>query len=333
MILTLDQRLRVGGLFSELEPEKEQGPDREMKIGEISILEKMMEGYNKSRSLPPMKNMTRKTEDIDPVYESCIENIPDDYTSDDIYRFIRFVDLTDHLGDDGFFNEPVYSKLGLYLSALCNHCPNNDLVLSLERFSHISRLGYRNNKNMYVTGILDHPFMFMESGNVSIPETHCLDVAYRMSGGNLEIRGNNKYSLGEEMSGGKIIVNGNAGGVGTAMEGGIIVVNGNTERAGVKMNGGKIVINGNVIGDKLGYNMDGGEILINGSVNGRLIGNNMEDGYIHILGNVKRRVVGKEMRGGEISIEGRKFPISKECYGGDIYHKGKLVVKDGRSVE
>ena len=39
------------------------------------------------------------------------------------------------------------------------------------------------------------------------------------------------------------------------------------------------------------------------------------------------------MKGGEIHINGNYESISPAVLSGDIYHKGKLIVKDGREVE
>jgi len=90
-----------------------------------------------------------------------------------------------------------------------------------------------------------------------------------------------------------IVVTGNAGwGVGNRMEDGEITVNGNA-------------------GWWVGWNMKDGKITINGNA-GYGVGNRMEDGEIHLNGDY-------ESLGGYIS-------------GGNIYHKGKLIVRDGRRL-
>jgi hypothetical protein len=109
------------------------------------------------------------------------------------------------------------------------------------------------------------------------------------------IHGDVGLYLGHEMSGGKIIVDGNA-----------------KEYVGYKMSGGKIIVDGNAK-EYVGYKMSGGEIVVNGDCNYKSIGNTMT--------------------GGEMYINGDYESISRSIRGGNIYHKGKLIIKDGKAVE
>ena len=109
-----------------------------------------------------------------------------------------------------------------------------------------------------------------------------------------------------------IVVNGNAGwGVGGGMKDGKITVSGNAgDEVGFFMENGKITINGNV-GNSVGYNMKDGEITINGNT-GRRVGWDMKDGKIHLNGDYKS--------------------LGDFILGGNIYHKGKLIVENGKRL-
>lgn len=71
-----------------------------------------------------------------------------------------------------------------------------------------------------------------------------------------------------------------------------------------------IIINGNV-GYGLGYDMRGGTITVNG---------NIED------------ALGSWLRGGIFYINGYFAFLSNLIEGGDIYHKGQLIVKNGKRI-
>jgi len=109
-----------------------------------------------------------------------------------------------------------------------------------------------------------------------------------------------------------------------------IDVNGNAGNwVGGYMEGGEITVNGNV-GDWIGNEMKDGKITINGNV-GRWVGWGMKDGKITINGNVGDWV-GLVMRDGKIYLNGDYKSLSDYIYGGNIYHKGKLIVKNGEKL-
>jgi len=122
-----------------------------------------------------------------------------------------------------------------------------------------------------------------------------------------------------------IDVNGNVGGrVGWNMKDGEITVNRNVEwGVGWNMKDGKITINGNA-GDSVGWRMKRGKIIINGNA-GDWVGGRMEDGEITINGNVEWGV-GWSMEGGKIHLNGDYESLSNSISGGNIYHRGKLIV-------
>jgi hypothetical protein len=72
----------------------------------------------------------------------------------------------------------------------------------------------------------------------------------------------------------------------------------------------KIIVRGNV-DQYLGSDMSGGIIIMNGDTGD---------------------YVGPEMTGGEIHLNG-DYHLSDKIRGGNVYHKGRLIVKDGRLVE
>ena len=89
-----------------------------------------------------------------------------------------------------------------------------------------------------------------------------------------------------------------------------LTINGNAGRlVGGYMKDGRIEVKGNA-GDWVGYGMEGGRIEVKG---------NAGDG------------VGCEMKNGEIHINGEYEGFGNKIKG-DIYHRGKLIIKDGRKV-
>jgi len=90
-----------------------------------------------------------------------------------------------------------------------------------------------------------------------------------------------------------------------------------------------IDVNGNV-GGLIGDGMKGGKITVNGNA-GDWVGDCMEDGEITINGNA-RDGVGGYMEGGKIHLNGDYKSLSDYIPGGNIYHRGKLIVKNGRRL-
>jgi formylmethanofuran dehydrogenase subunit C len=93
-------------------------------------------------------------------------------------------------------------------------------------------------------------------------------------------------------------------------------------------NSGEIIVYGNAenwLGDE-----NSGRIIINGKT-GFIIGGEMTDGEIIINGN-SGDLIGDRMQGGKIHLNGDYETISKEIKGGDVYNKGKLIIKDGKEI-
>jgi len=71
-------------------------------------------------------------------------------------------------------------------------------------------------------------------------------------------------------------------------------------------------------------------IDVNGNV-GYGVGWYMEEGKITVNGNAGN-LVGNGMKGGEIHLNGDYESLSRNIFGGNIYHKGKLIVRNGRRL-
>jgi hypothetical protein len=136
-------------------------------------------------------------------------------------------------------------------------------------------------------------------------------IGYRNSK-NIVIKGNAGSYLGRSMKKGRIIAEGNVeSNVGHNMEEGLIEIIGDSNTcAGWSMKGGKIIIRGSSK-NFLGFYMTRGEIIVNSNVEG---------------------FTAPCMNGGEIHLNGDYGTIPKDIKGGNIYHKGKLIIKDGKAV-
>jgi formylmethanofuran dehydrogenase subunit C len=129
---------------------------------------------------------------------------------------------------------------------------------------------------------------------------------------NIAIYGNAGHNLGALMIKGNLVLNGDARSyVGNRMIGGNINVYGNVgTQTGEEMKNGLITINGDCTSN-VGYNMEGGKIIVNGNA-----------GYSP----------GIEMKSGVIELNGDYTKLSDHINGGDIWHRGIQIVKDGRTI-
>ena len=129
----------------------------------------------------------------------------------------------------------------------------------------------------------------------------------------ITVKGDIGWTLGKQMIEGEINVHGNANAF-----------------AGVTMHSGKILIHGDAE-MMSGHDMDGGELIINGNT-GEYIAHMMNNGKIVINGKAGN-YVGNKMNGGEIHLNGECASIASTTEGGNIYHKGVQIVKDGKRVK
>jgi len=90
-----------------------------------------------------------------------------------------------------------------------------------------------------------------------------------------------------------------------------------------------LVVQGNA-GAYLGQCMTAGEIVVIGNV-GLYVGASMQGGIIRVEGDAEK-YVGCGMFDGVIQIGGQMEINGEHMKGGDIYHKDKLIVKDGKKV-
>jgi formylmethanofuran dehydrogenase subunit C len=199
----------------------------------------------------------------------------------------------------GYQDEKGFNaKAGYFLSLLINQNENKEFVLDTRNLAIIPwYIGFRNTKNITIRGNAGDLLGYeMENGNITIEGNCDENAGNSMIGGLIEVKGNTKDFLGYQMRGGKIVVRGNVkNNLGSFMEGGNLIVNGNC-------------------GDNLGWCMQNGTITIN---------RNAGSG------------IGLDMSGGEIYLNGdyKKIAEPNEETKGDIYHKGKLIFKDGRIIK
>jgi len=130
----------------------------------------------------------------------------------------------------------------------------------------------------------------------------------------------NEFTIREDK---EVEVFGNMGSVGRNMESGRLILYGNAGNyVGFHQSGGDIIIAGDC-GDSLGYMMHGGSISVNGNA-GKKIGNSMSGGEIYLYGDYK------SLKESEDFYAESKLII--KC-GGEVYHKGKLILRDGKIVK
>ena len=192
--------------------------------------------------------------------------------------------------------DDIGDVIGMYLSALINNCSEKSIILPLQHLEiSVWDLSYKNNGS-HVTVRGDVGFYAgkgMKSGIIDIHGDTLDDLGSEMKGGKIYVRGNVRFYAGDSMKGGEIYVYGDA-----------------WQSPGSKMQNGIIHIYGNA---------------------GQFVGADMRGGNIYIHGNAGNSV-GTGMNSGEIHLNGDYGSISTVIRGGNIYHKGKLIVKDGKLV-
>jgi len=147
-------------------------------------------------------------------------------------------------------------------------------------------------------------------------------IGFKMSKGEIIVKGNAGMYAGAFMEGGKITIEGDADRfAGIGMQGGEIVVRGNcgdyagaAYRGDKGMSGGRLIIRGSC-GDEAGAKMQGGEIVILNTA-GVFLGAGMKDGIIKAKTG---RRVGAGMRGGTIFLKGIHSSIDEILPPGFIY--------------
>lgn len=261
---------------------------------------------------------------------------------------------------------------GLFLSVLINNCKEDNFTVITEHLvKKLDSLGYGNTKHIIIHGDVGHYVgKLMRGGTLMVKGNAGDRVGEEMEGGEIVIDGDGEGAIGSDMKGGTITINGcvrgyaglsmkggsilikgdAAGNVGNHIQGGVITVQGDAGGwVGLSMDGGSITINGDA-GEGIGAQMLEGEIVIGGNA-GRLVGCEMKKGTITIHGSAGDEVgvymkegmitikgtagvkVGQFMYGGTISIGQDIGSLDDTIFGGDIYHEGKLIVRDGKVLE
>lgn len=261
---------------------------------------------------------------------------------DDAIKKSNLKYLASDLSCLSIFMQPLFERydhyFGFFLSSLINNCKDDEISMNVSNYP-INFLATQNTKDLTVIGNVGENFcMSMISGNVKLIGNAYDSLGSGLADGEIIVDGNVGMYCADYMKNGKIIVNGNCGScVGSTLRGGIVVVNGNVySQLGYKMYNGKVIVEGNA-GDVVGEEMHGGSILVKGNV-GDETGKNMWSGEITILGDTGYEVgIGmcgnndsKICLGGEFkSISGLKNE-QWSCWKGEIYHKNKLIFKDGK---
>ncbi|RLA83612.1 MAG: hypothetical protein DRG31_05950 [Deltaproteobacteria bacterium] len=158
------------------------------------------------------------------IAEEAIKDI--NYTAEDIEEFCYALDKTDQIP------YLITGPAGVYISALCNHAKEQEIVLRLQDLGiKINLIGYR----------LPEGKRLVVEGNVGDFTGIGLD------GGELVVEGSAKNYTGAGMKRGRIVVRNNVGfNTGHGMTGGEIVVGGRIKGLG-KIVGGKIYEKGQLI--------------------------------------------------------------------------------------
>jgi len=334
MTLTLEPIVRAGDLFDSLGKEEDQEDDMHFDR-QRSRLEELIEIFESSCRevggiLYDRFIIHNEPTQVDlKLYETFMKNIMDDVSSKDVDKFCRFY-LAQEL--DNYENDlPMLDIVsGFYLSALINKSAETDHIVNIDADGRISYLGYKNNgKNITANcRIGSNTGWEMESGSMDITDLSSNAFGRsveRLRGGKVIIRNalikydDNGNIWMYQGGGSDWYIGGNSGGE--------IDVISHAWRVGENMSGGIIKIGGSVTLD-CGKSMKGGEIYVNGSVFGH-VGNKLKGGKIYVEGDTEK-LPGMEMKGGEIHIGGDYPRLPKSSRGGNIYHKGKLVLRDGK---
>jgi hypothetical protein len=163
----------------------------------------------------------------------------------------------------------------------------------------------------YISALINHSnesdFTYCSNGNTG-------NIGFRNNGKRITVLGDVDDQNGAEMTEGELIIKGNNFG----------------EYLGCKMTGGSILLEGSSF-SCTGSGMTGGKIIVNGDSTAH-VGDDMKGGEI-VIGGHAGESVGSSMTGGTIHLNGDYKSLSDDIHGGDIYHKGKLIVKDGGLVE
>src|SRR3989344_1487771 len=223
--------MRARDIFSGLNPEDEQAPDKIIEVRETRGLAAIVEGFERFFEIVTLFGETNES-----TYDKALKSIPDRsrYNPVEVEQFSLLLER--------YINRiPKCEMHGLYLSALINRGKDRRFTVHTGRppslLVYTGSLGYYNARKI-----------------ITIEGDTGYSAGHYMSGGVIIVNGNAK-SPGSGMTGGKLIINGDVeGDVGWGIRGGKIHLNGNYNIKDINLradgspyDGGKIYHKGKLI--------------------------------------------------------------------------------------
>ncbi|HIH02513.1 MAG TPA: formylmethanofuran dehydrogenase subunit C [Methanoregulaceae archaeon] len=164
----------------------------------------------------------------------------------------------------------------------------------------------------------------MTGGQVTVKGNADMYVGGWMKGGTIHIKGNVDSFCGIQMEGGEILVDGRAQnhvgcsyrGDWRGMRGGTLRIHGDAGNdIGTFINGGTIIIEGNAF-IHVSTHGEGGTVIVKGDVQGR-VGGQMVKGDIYVLGAIEHMLPGfKKIETVDMEVDGAKYRL--DHYVGDL---------------
>ncbi len=152
------------------------------------------------------------------AYANAEKNIKDvKFKPEDIEDFCYELDSSDRIP------YMITGPAGIYISALCNRCEENEIVLKLDDMkTQVNLIGYRlpAGKRLAIEGnVGDFVGIGMEGGEIVIEGSAKNYAGAGMRSGKLVVAKNIGHHTGEWMMGGEIFVGGRIRGLGNVMDG------------------------------------------------------------------------------------------------------------------
>jgi len=239
----------------------------------------------------------RLLQEYDPERDDIDEIIkryaPENIAYEDIQKFMKLeTSLEEH--------ENFFLAFGYYINSLIERCSERKIKLDFSNYSTaISDIG---------SGLTGRS-LELTASHVGFDE----GLANHMRNSVMRIKGYAGKDLGYDIEDCEIYVEGDTGSfVGTNMGNSLIKVSGNVSSPGNSMRSGLIIVEGNCK-DYVGHSMNNGTVVINGDL-------------------TQNCLVGYAMTGGEVHLNGKIGQISPKIIGGNVYHKGRQIVKEGKKI-
>ena len=310
------QRCAIANPFEHYKPEEERNV-KKFEVKENNALKQLI-GALQHPSYGDFRNSGFYSDTTTEMYrQACSLTSKLKYSSTDITNLSIVLATLKYEKRNSDLNE----KPGLFLSALINHCKEDNFTIITEYLEQsLYHLGYENTKNIVVVGNVHNIAYRMKCGTITVKGDEIGESSVcQMKSGRVIIEGNVSRAIGRGMQGGTVIVKGNIRSEpGKCLMGGTIIIEGNctTGYAGAGMESGLVVIKGNA-GDYAGHSMKGGILIVNGNAG-------------HHVGGDSSHQEEHNMNGGSIFLEGKYGSLGGGIKGGNIFHKGKQIVKNGK---